>query len=109
MSTVVPESGKAIDVKKAVQIARESIVTLFESEIRSDVRLEEVAISENHEDWLITMSFLQQVQRDDKNRLAVENELIKSILPSTERAYKRVTISAADGNVKAVNIRSVTE
>ena len=51
-----------IDVKEAVRTAAKYLADLFAEEDISDIRLEEVQLSEDGQTWNVTLSFLRKVR-----------------------------------------------
>jgi hypothetical protein len=95
-----------IDVKEAVKIANDTLVTLFPSEKLADLELEEVEISDDEKYWFITLGFsVPEVKSGKTNsplsRMLTEREKEHS------RKYKIFRISAETGKVQAMKIREV--
>lgn len=89
-----------IDVKQAVQIAKETLETIFETEEPSNIRLEEVVL-DNNSDWVITLSYLRKVGTyDDMNPFATITANL-----SNRRTFKVVKVSKSGGEVKSIKIR----
>jgi hypothetical protein len=89
-----------IDVKEAVQRARQYLMELFSDEQPQLVRLEEVELSEDEGTWRITLSFFPGT--------APKSLAAALGLPVPEqREYKTVAIRAADGKVQSVRIRQL--
>jgi hypothetical protein len=83
-----------LDVKAAAQKASEYFASLYsERGIVSDVRLEEVELTEDGEYWLITLSY----PAPDRHE----------ILPRPAREYKQFKIASGTGEVKSMKIRKV--
>jgi hypothetical protein len=96
-----------IDVKQAVQAAREFLVNLYhEAEIR-DVLVEEVELSEDSRNWLITLGFSapKPATVGDEKQAKRVAELIG---PRYERWYKLFTIDSETGEVKSMKIRTIS-
>jgi hypothetical protein len=85
-----------IDVKQAAQSASNFIVGLYANETVSDVRLEEVELSEDGKYWLITLSF------------PAPSNLGRIIL-GTNRQYKIFKVDADTGAVVSMKIREVSD
>ena len=85
-----------IDVKEAVQSASkyfnelQDVLGLKKAE---DLRLEEVEISDDRSQWLITLGY-----RIDDDRLGI---------PRYKRDYKIFTVDSTNGEVKSMKIREV--
>lgn len=90
----------AIEVKDAVQIAKDTLNTVFDSEEPYSIRLEEVVL-DNRNDWVITLSYLRKaVSPDDASPLAFLGATL-----STKRAFKVVKVSKRYGEVKSIKMR----
>ena len=88
-----------VDVKQAVSKAMESAKSLYEgSEIRN-LLLEEVELSEDGKNWLVTIAFTQQ----DSSKSTSPT----STGPAYERAYKVIKLRADTGEVIAMKIRKL--
>jgi len=85
-----------IDVKQAAQAASDFISGLYSSETISDVRLEEVELSEDEKYWLITLSF------------PLPSSLGVVYLGGGGRQYKLFKVDADTGEVLSMKIRDVT-
>lgn len=79
-----------LDVKEAARRASEYFAGLY-SETINDVQLEEVEISEDGKNWLITLSY----------------PVPPTITAIFKRKYKVFTIDAETGQVKSMKIRKV--
>ncbi len=86
-----------MDVKEAVQVAREYVADLFDSEKISNVGLEEVAFDDAEGLWEITVGFSRPWER--QGALGMDLGL------KAQRAYKVVCISNSSGTVKSVKDR----
>lgn len=84
-----------IDVKQAVQSAVRYVQDLYESKA-ADFRLEEVELSEDDREWLITVSFDWD---------ATDNPLKTLVKPTSERQYKVLTIDSDTGEPRSMKIR----
>ena len=79
-----------MDVKEAVQSAKDYVIELFAAEQIADVGLEEVDFDESEEIWNVTVGFARPW--DDRG--------IRSIVRMSEaplRTYKIVRVRDADG------------
>jgi len=92
-------STAIIDVKQAVTAAIQFLQRLFPD--LPDLRLEEVELSEDGEEWLITLGFLVK-----QPRTALENVLDPEGV-DWNRIYKLVRVDAKTGHAKSMKIRSV--
>jgi hypothetical protein len=84
-----------IDVKQAAQSASNFIVALYSDQTISDVRLEEVEVSDDEKYWLITLSFLVQFP----------GGIVA--LPVVRRQYKILKVDRQTGNVLSMKIREL--
>lgn len=88
-----------MDVKEAVQTARDYVADLFADEGITDVQLEEVLVTDLMEDLQITIGFVRPWSDD-------AGELVKRLGLKRERTYKVVHIGD-DGRVKGVTDREL--
>jgi hypothetical protein len=86
-----------VDVKQAASTAADYLVNLYPQQVPSEVRLEEVELSEDESHWLITLSYIvpRSVFAD-----------VPGIL-SHRREYKVFKIDAATGQVRSMKIRKL--
>jgi hypothetical protein len=95
--------GSIVDVKYAVDRA-----TAYFSKLMAptDIRLEEVEISDGDRFWLVTLSALVPAQKaaniDGQIPLSALATIFK---PDTERVYKVFTVDASTGDVRSMKIR----
>jgi hypothetical protein len=102
-----------IDVRQAVVAAQDyfnSMLDLLNQDsllVVSDVRLEEVEISEDKKYWLITFGYNLVSQLEfQKNRTAVA--LNKEVIKSKEnRHYKILKVNTNNGEVESMRIRDL--
>lgn len=88
-------STTMIDVKEAVQSASKyfnELQNIFGLMKAEDLRLEEVEISDDRSQWLITLGY-----RIDEDRLGMRSK----------REYKIFTVDSTNGEVKSMKIREV--
>lgn len=83
-----------MDVKEAVQTARDYVADLFADEGITDVQLEEVLLTDLKDDVQVTIGFIRPWGED-------AGELVERLGLQRERTYKVVHIGD-DGRVKAV-------
>lgn len=97
--TNTPENT-IIDLRDAVQAARQYFANLFSDAGYVNVRLEEVAISEDRSVWLITLGY------DVPEPM---NPTLKALggMERYNREYKSFEVDAHDGFVKSMKIRKV--
>ena len=95
-----------IDVKEAVKIANDTLVTLFSSDKLADLELEEVEISDDEKYWFITLGFSVPEAKSDKT-----NSPLSRMLTEREkefaRKYKIFRIDAQTGKFHSMKIREV--
>jgi hypothetical protein len=84
-----------IDVKQAAQSASNFIAGLYSNETISDVRLEEVELSEDGKHWLITLSFPLPAS-------------LGVMYLGGARQYKLFKVDANTGEVLSMKIRDVS-
>jgi len=85
-----------MDVKEAVQVAKDYIIDLFGEEGIVDVGLEEVDFDES-DNWIVTIGFSRSWNRN-----------IGSVLGGqVSRSYKAVRIQDEDGRVLSVKDRTL--
>ncbi len=80
-----------IDVKQAVGIASQYLISLYGADIAPSVQLEEIELSEDARYWYITLSFAEK-------------------LPSfvnPRKNYKLFKIDGSSGQVQSMKIREV--
>ena len=89
-----------MDVKQAVQTAKEHVAHLFADEHISNLGLEEVEFDELDKVWAITIGFSRFWGRPGEVMRALEGDLA--------RIYKIVRIQDESGRVESVRHRDVT-
>ena len=89
-----------MDVKQAVQTAKEHVVDLFDGEEIDFVGLEEVVFDEESVQWLITIGFSRPCDRPKTLSAALREEPLR-------RSYKVVRINDSDGKVVSVKDRTL--
>ncbi|OTU44205.1 hypothetical protein CAT37_09200 [Acinetobacter pittii] len=91
----------AIDIKEAVQIAKDNLAIVFESEGPNSIRLEEVVL-DDYSNWIITLSYQRTKQiSDDATPLALFGAAL-----ANKRFFKVVVVSKNNGEVKSIKMRS---
>ncbi len=80
-----------IDVKQAVDIASQYLISLFADKNPSNIQLEEVELSEDEKHWFITLSFTEMVL----------------FIVQPRKSYKLFKINADTGQVQSMKIREV--
>ena len=84
-----------MDVKEAVQIAKEYLTELYKSEQITNVGLEEIVFDDTSNSWKVTIGFSRPW--DHKNNLV---GTLGDGLP--ERSYKVVSINGDSGKVESL-------
>ncbi len=92
--------GQEMDVKDAVNAAKQHIRDLFGEEHITNLGLEEVEFRERGNEWLITIGFT----RPWDNLTS-----ISSVLSLPPRTYKVVRISDRTGNILSVRNREAVQ
>ena len=87
-----------MEVKKAVQVAKEHVLDLFAEERVANLGLEEVEFDVGSKEWVVILGFSRPWD-EPRNTLAV---LAQTALP--RRIYKAVRISDFDERVKSVKV-----
>lgn len=90
-----------MDVKQAVQTAKEHVVELFADESIADVGLEEVEFNELNEVWAITIGFSRPWDHPGGVSRAFGGA-------PTPRTFKIVRIEDDSGRVQSVKHRTLT-
>ena len=85
-----------MDVKQAVQIAKQYVSELFEGEPITNVGLEEVVYEDESDTWKITIGFSRPWHR--KNPMTASERLASPF----ERSYKVVEINDESGNIESL-------
>ena len=91
-----------MDVKQAVQTAKEHIAQLFSDEPISNIGLEEVEFNETVSVWEITIGFSRSWDRPGGSFIS---DLARLESP---RTYKTIRIQDESGRVESVKHRDVT-
>lgn len=94
-----------IDVKNAVKTAYNYMREVY-PEPPEGLRLEEVELSEDGEEWLITMGYNEEVPPPSARNSAQMLAQVGRQATMT-RTYKRLIIDGETGKVKAMRIRAV--
>ena len=95
-----------IEVKQAVETAANYLADLFANEGISDIRLEEVELSEDGQTWYVTLSFLRT--RKATGRTLVDGLRVGSVGGiEKDRDFKVLALRATDGQVTSVKIRQL--
>lgn len=90
-----------MDVRVAVQTAKQHLLELFNSEPISYVGLEEIEFDDEAQEWIITLSFARTWEVGSLPTALGKN-------PPENRHYKVFRISDVDGRVKSVKDRVLT-
>ena len=89
-----------MDVKQAVQTAKEHVAHLFADEHISNIGLEEVEFHELDKVWAITIGFSRSWDRP--------GSFLHPLGENLSRTYKTVRIQDENGRVESVKHRDVT-
>ncbi len=90
-----------IDVKEAVQRAKDFAAELFKPEKISQLGLEAVELTDNRRYWLVTLGFTRPALYSRTGRPSP----LDQVLPRTEpREYKIFRVDASSGEVTKVDI-----
>ncbi len=89
-----------MDVKQAVQIAKQYVSELFEGEPLTNVGLEEVVFEDESNDWAITISFSRDWNRTSPFFPSKDEA-------SQQRYYKVISINDATGEVHSLTDREM--
>jgi hypothetical protein len=84
-----------IEGKDAVEAANRFLRNMLGENLR-DLRLEEIELSQDGQEWHITLSFLR------RGTPAALSEILAQALP---REYKVVAVSATTGDVRSMRIK----
>ena len=88
-----------MDVKEAVQTAKEHVAEIFADESIANVGLEEVEFDELNNVWAITIGFSRFWGRP--------GDLIRALDGDTARTFKIVRVEDGSGRVQSVKHRHV--
>jgi hypothetical protein len=92
-----------VPVKEAVKTSFQYFAEILEP---SDVRLEEVELSDDERYWFVTLSALLPAKAKAQN--AVEAASLAGIFAkSHERVYKQFKVDSSTGEVRSMKIREV--
>lgn len=100
MSQQTISENPIIDVKEAINIARDHLLFLYDQKDLPGLLLEEVELTEDEKYWMVTFGF-------DVNREYAQ-AFERVIMPKTTREYKIITIQASTGKVLSMKIRKVS-
>ncbi len=90
-----------MDVREAVQSAKQHLLEIFNSEPISYVGLEEIEFDDEAQEWIITVSFSRLWERTTVPASMRET-------PPEDRHFKVFRMSDSDGRVKSVKDRVLT-
>ncbi|MBW4544085.1 MAG: hypothetical protein KME25_06540 [Symplocastrum torsivum CPER-KK1] len=96
-----------ITAKHAIKCAMDYLKSMKEdmgSGSISDIRLEEVELSEDEKDWLITLGYDVPVKDRILTDLGITNPAIGQ---RYQREYKIFKVESKGGNVKSMKIRKI--
>ncbi len=100
-----------IDIRTATNAAFEFLMANKDnmgSDV-SDIRLEEVELSDDRSRWLITLGYNLQISREEaKSRQGLPTSIIIDKMTDTlKREYRVFQVDSATGNVESMKIRVV--
>lgn len=87
-----------IDAKEAVRIATESMQGFYRPEQIPELSLEEVELSRDEKDWLVTLSFTRPVGRSPIEAMTGQGGAV---------THKQIAVRAEDGQVRSMKTRQV--
>lgn len=90
-----------MDVKEAVHIALEYVNDLYSSEELNNLTLEEVELSEDEKNWLVTLGFTRFLSQPTSPPLQALTA------PKSERVYKIFKIESETGKVLSMKMREI--
>ena len=94
-----------IDVKAAIRAAKQYVADIYSSDEIKNIGLEEVAFSDDHNAWLITIGFSRPWDGTEADRLmSVFETTAANVL---RRTYKKLIVSATDGKVISMENRPI--
>lgn len=93
-----------ISVKDAAAAAAKALVDSFGA---SSPRLEEVEFSDDQNAWLITLSFLREIEPDELVTSVFDIPNAAKLAKRMRREYKTVRVDAIHGEVKSIRIREL--
>jgi hypothetical protein len=85
-----------MDVKEAVRIAKDWVISILSEEGVSNVGLEEVNFDDEKHSWLITMGFSRPWNSTRNAFTAISGEL------APRRTYRIITVSDVTGTVTSM-------
>ncbi|MEP7287963.1 MAG: hypothetical protein ABI947_19600 [Chloroflexota bacterium] len=100
-----------IDVKQAIKIAHDYLLSLYNPDELIDLLLEEVERSEDDRYWYITFGFTRVLAVPTKapqsavSVAAAIQGTTTDLKDNVERVYKKITVRADTGKVQAMKIR----
>jgi hypothetical protein len=99
----------SIDVRQAVNAAKEFVLKVYDQKEIPRLLLEEVELSDDQKLWYITFGFKRGEIRKKPTLSSIMNFGGTSLLETIEedRAYKVVTVDAEKGNAVRMTIRSL--
>ena len=99
-----------IDVKQAIQAAKESLLGYYQDADIKDLLLEEVELTDDERFWKITLGFSipQELSQSPASvALARISAAHPFSTPKYDRKYKLFKIDANKGDVKSMTIRAI--
>ncbi|HEY4760864.1 MAG TPA: hypothetical protein VIH42_09820 [Thermoguttaceae bacterium] len=96
-----------IDIKLAVKKALDYVAELFPVSTFSELRLEEVELTEDDKNWLITVSFIRKTSLSSISDIATVMAELHGNYDPSDREYKLITIDAETGKPRSMKIRQL--
>jgi hypothetical protein len=93
-----------IDVKEAVQRAKEFAAKIFESEKISRLGLEAVERTDDGKYWLVTLGFSRPWSYPKARKFSPLDEVLQRPNPDPEREYKVFRVAANSGAVIGIEM-----
>lgn len=90
-----------IEVTQAVKLARQFFNELYQDEDIQNLKLEEVVIDDDSNEWRITLGYDSNFSKETNHVFS------EKVINKTLRLYKRIHIDADEGNFKGMFIREV--
>lgn len=103
---VEEEVVSEIDVKQAVQLAKDYAVDLYKSEKISRLGLEAVERTEDGKYWLVTLGFSRLWSQPKSRKHPLDAVLIHARELQSDREYKVFKVDAQSGSVLGMEMLS---
>jgi len=93
-----------MEVREAIQTAKQTVAQLFEPEGATNIGLEELEFDEDSDTWDVTIGFSRPWDRPNIGAIA---EAMGTARPAFRRTYKIVSLAKNDGKLVAIRNRNV--